>query len=122
MCISSNNKVNAFFVDIQLISAAQLDAVVAIRALFLKAETTLVEDVKYGGLVFSLSDQLVGGIYVYKNHLSIEFSNGAAFSDVNKIMEGKGKKRRHIKIVTIDDLSEKNAVYFIDQALAAKAL
>jgi len=122
MCISSNNKVNAFFVDIQLISAAQLDAVVAIRALFLKAETTLVEDVKYGGLVFSLSDQLVGGIYVYKNHLLIEFSNGAAFSDVNKIMEGKGKKRRHIKIVTIDDLSEKNAVYFIAQALAAKAL
>ncbi len=122
MCISSNNKVNAFFVDIQLISAAQLDAAVAIRVLFLKAETTLVEDVKYGGLVFSLSDQLVGGIYVYKNHLSIEFSNGAGFSDVNKIMEGKGKKRRHIKIVTIDDLSEKNAVYFIAQALAAKAL
>ncbi|MDB9752642.1 DUF1801 domain-containing protein [Oceanospirillaceae bacterium] len=122
MSISSNNKVNAFFVDIQLISAAQLDAAVAIRTLFLKAETTLVEDVKYGGLVFSLSDQLVGGIYAYKNHLSIEFSNGAAFSDVNKIMEGKGKKRRHIKIVTIDDLSEKNVVYFIAQALAANAL
>lgn len=122
MSLSSNNKVNAFFVDTQLISAAQLDAAVAIKALFLKAETTLVKDVKYGGLVFSLSDQLVGGIYAYKNHLSIEFSNGAASSDVNKIMEGRGKKRRHIKIVTIDDLSEKNVVYFIAQALAANAL
>lgn len=95
--MSPSDKVNAFFGDIQFISSAQFDTVVAIRSLFLSANAQLIEGVKYGGLVFSLSDNLVGGIYAYKNHLSIEFSHGTGFIDVNKILERNGKKIRHIK-------------------------
>lgn len=119
MNISTSDKVNDFLADIQLISVAQFDTVMAIRALFLKADAALVEDVKYGGLVFNATDRLIGGIFTYKKHLSIEFSNGFGFTDANGILEGGGKKRRHIKIVTDDDITEKNVMYFVTQAVAS---
>jgi len=52
-----------------------------IRRLFNKASQALSEDIKYGGLVFMKSGSLIGGIFPYKNHISIEFSNGSSFSD-----------------------------------------
>jgi len=117
MNISSNDKVNHFLADIQFLSVAQFDTVMAIRALFLKANAHLVEDVKYGGLVFNMSDTLIGGIYTYRKHLSIEFSYGFSFTDVNGVLEGSGKKRRHIKIVNDADISGKNVMYFVTQAV-----
>ncbi|NOX92398.1 MAG: DUF1801 domain-containing protein, partial [Gammaproteobacteria bacterium] len=69
------------------------------------------------GLVFNLSNTLIGGIYVYEKHLSIEFSHGAELSDPNNILEGKGKKRRHIKIHVAKDIDEKKVDYFVRQAL-----
>ncbi len=118
MNLSKNDKVNDFLADIQLISAAHFDMVVDIRTLFLKTNTVLVEDVKYGGLVFYLCDRLIGGIYAYKNHHSVEFSHGFGFTDVHGVLEGNGKKRRHIKIATRDDIAAKNVLYYITQAVS----
>ena len=56
---------------------------------------------KYGGEVLACdpdSDKkFVGGIYVYKDHVSLEFSQGALFDDPDGRLEGKGKGRRHLK-------------------------
>lgn len=116
MNISSNDRVNDFLADTQLKSSAQCDLVISLRELFLNANPDLVEDIKYGGLAFSLSGSLVGGIYTYKEHISIEFSNGASFADTDSVLEGGGKKRRHLKIHSQDDVAGKKAAYFIDQA------
>ena len=78
---SNNRKVDDFLADIASVSAERYDVLVAIRQLFLDADEALEEDVKYGGLVFNLNNELIGGIFIYKQHMSIEFSNGASFSD-----------------------------------------
>ncbi len=117
MNISTSDKVNDFLSDIQSISSEQFDMVIAIRDIFLRANEELVEGIKYGGLVFNMSDALIGGIYSYKEHVSIEFSNGADFIDNYSILEGGGKKRRHLKIYESDDISQKNIAYFINQAV-----
>ena len=64
-----------------------------------------------------MSNALIGGIYTYKKHISIEFSNGSGFIDTDSILEGSGKKRRHIKIYTDDDIFQKNYTYFVSQAM-----
>ena len=116
MNISNNDKVNDFLADIQFKASEQFEMMISIREMFLASNEKLVEDIKYGGLVFNLSGVLIGGIYSYKEHLSIEFSNGADFIDPNFILEGGGKKRRHLKIKMNDDITNKNADYFINQA------
>ncbi|MCF6256248.1 MAG: DUF1801 domain-containing protein [Gammaproteobacteria bacterium] len=106
-------KIDNFLHDIQSLSEEKFTLLVSIKKIFNEAHAGLVEDIKYGGLVFSLSNTLVGGIYVYEKHLSIEFSHGAELSDLDHILEGKGKKRRHIKIYSMSDISEKKVGYFV---------
>ncbi|MDC0948448.1 DUF1801 domain-containing protein [Gammaproteobacteria bacterium] len=118
MDISSVGKVNDFLSDIQRLSTDQFELAMAIRRIFLTADENLVEEIKYGGLTFKSSNALVGGIYVYKAHVSIEFSNGADFIDPNSILEGSGKKRRHMKIFNNDDITNKNVHYYVNQAVA----
>ena len=97
MNISTNDKVNDFLADYHLVSPDTFDIIVSIRALFFETKEDLVEDIKYGGLVFNRSNCLIGGIYIYKKHLSIEFSNGAEFADSDSILEGGGKKKAAFK-------------------------
>lgn len=116
MSESSKQKIKTFLGDIQQLSPEKYQMVEAIRHLFLTTDKTLLEDFKYGGIVFNLSDALIGGIYVYKEHLSIEFSNGAEFSDAGSVLEGGGRKRRHLKLYLLSDIADKNARYYIKQA------
>ena len=76
---------------------------------------------KYGGEVLACdldSDKkFVGGIYVYKDHVSLEFSQGASFDDPDGALEGKGKNRRHLKFEVVEDVTGKGAIGFLKQAL-----
>lgn len=113
-------KIGEFLKDIQLQSQEKFEILTSIRKIFHDANSSLVEDIKYGGLVFNLSNTLMGGIYVYENHISIEFSFGAELPDPDKVLEGKGKKRRHIKIHAIQDVEKKNVEYFIKNSVNEK--
>lgn len=76
---------------------------------------------KYGGHVMCTdpnSDKtFVGGIFTYKDHVSLEFSNGASLNDPNAILEGKGKNRRHLKLQSASDIAAKDAQSFLTQVL-----
>lgn len=115
--ISENDKVNDFLADLQITSPDQVDVVLCIRELFLQANTELEDTIKYGGLVFLKAGVLIGGIFAYKNHISIEFGEGATFSDPSGVLEGGGKHRRHLKIRTAEDVDNKDCAYFIAQAV-----
>ena len=69
------------------------------------------------GLVFNLSNALIGGIFPYKDHISIEFSNGADFPDPSGMLEGKGKNRRHLKIAKKQDIDAKYVEIFAAEAV-----
>jgi hypothetical protein len=76
---------------------------------------------KYGGEVLApdpdSDKKFVGGIFSYKDHVSLEFSQGATFDDPDGMLEGKGKNRRHLKFVTVEDVTGKDAEGFLKQAL-----
>jgi hypothetical protein len=71
----------------------------------------------YGGIMFAVNED-VGGIFTSKKHVSFEFSKGVNFKDPKKILEGTGKFRRHLKLITLDDVNIKNVEYFIQQAIS----
>lgn len=77
--------------------------------------------VKYGGEVFAPypddTGSFVGGIFSYKQHMSVEFSTGASFDDPDGYLEGGGKLRRHLKLRSLDDVKTKNTGFFLSQAL-----
>ena len=114
---SSNEKVNTFLIDIQSTFPDKSEIVEKIRALFFSKNPDIDEDIKYGGIVFNISGQLIGGIFVYKQHISIEFSDGAQFTDTDGLLEGKGKLRRHLKILNESDIENKNIGFYISQAV-----
>ncbi len=113
----NNTKIEKFLEDIQFQSQEQFTILKSIRAIFNNENPQLEEEIKYGGLVFNLSNTLIAGIFVYSRHISIEFSFGAELVDPNKILEGKGKKRRHIKIMTPRDIDEKQVAFFVLNAV-----
>ncbi|MGJ8664474.1 MAG: DUF1801 domain-containing protein [Marinicella sp.] len=112
-------KVEQFMQDIQAVSIIKYEAVKYLHELILQVNPEVVEDIKYGGLVFSLTGQskLFCGIFVYRNHISIEFGSGSLFSDPEGLLEGKGQFRRHIKIVNAKDVAAKNVQGFIEQGI-----
>ena len=76
----------------------------------------------YGGIVFEKEpgkhSTMVCGHFVYKNHVSLEFGRGAELDDPNVVLEGKGKYRRHIKLLEPGDIREKAVRSYIEQAFS----
>ena len=114
---SENDRVDSFLEDLNVLSPEKLELILIIRSLFNKASKDLIEDIKYGGLVFNQSNVLIGGIFPYRQHVSIEFSNGVDFPDPEGLLEGKGKMRRHLKVFNTQDIEQKQADFFVKQAV-----
>ena len=117
MTESQNAEVDAFLRDTQLVSPENHAMIIAIRDIFRKVDASFGETIKYGGLVFMSGKDLVGGIFVYRNHLSIEFSVGAGFADPDGFLEGKGKHRRHLKIRAMEDIEAKKVATYVAQTV-----
>ena len=77
---------------------------------------------KYGGEVMCPDPEsdkhFVGGIFAFNDHVSLEFSEGASLDDPAKLLEGKGKARRHLKFQTVEDVTAKDAKWFLHHPLA----
>ncbi|MDH3664922.1 MAG: DUF1801 domain-containing protein [Alphaproteobacteria bacterium] len=76
----------------------------------------------YGGIVFEREagnhKTMVCGHFVYKGHVSLEFSNGYLLEDPHGVLEGKGKYRRHIKLYSLSDIEAKSVRSIIEQAFS----
>ncbi len=75
---------------------------------------------KYGGKLFEAvagdTDSQFGGYFFYKNHMNIEFTQGADLSDPSHILQGSGKFRRHVKITNLAELQNPAIRQLIMQA------
>ncbi len=76
----------------------------------------------YGGTVFEVESgnpkTMVCGHFIYTNHVSLEFTNGYQLQDSGNVLEGKGKFRRHIKLIDSKDIQAKSVRSMIKQAFA----
>ena len=77
------------------------------------------ERVIYGGFMFA-TEVDVCGVFVYTEHVSVEFGRGAELADPHGALEGKGKFRRHIKLRSADDIESKHLSEYVALAAAQR--
>lgn len=111
---SKNDRVQVFLNDLQDSAPEKHELIQALRILVFKAHPKTTERIMYGGIMFSLGDDF-GGIFPYKDHVSFEFSQGFKMKDPNKLLEGKGKFRRHLKLHSLEEVETKKASFFVEQ-------
>jgi hypothetical protein len=114
MIKSANLDVQNFIDNIMMLDNPKHQTLLELRKIVFENFPKVKERIMYGGIIFSLDDDF-GGVFVYKNHISFEFSYGYKFKDPDKQLEGKGKYRRHLKIRSGDDIEIKKVAFFVKQ-------
>ncbi len=112
--------VEAWLEDIRLVDEDRFQIVLSLHKLVLSVNPAISDAVKYGGLLFSAGPPFCG-IFSYTRHVSLEFSRGASLPDPHGVLEGEGKKRRHIKIERRGDIFKKNVREYVERAFAQAA-
>jgi len=76
----------------------------------------------YGGTVIELETgnpkSRIGGFFVYADHVSFEFAKGVQFDDPDRMLEGNGKFRRHVKLRSVQHIQTRACKQFLGQAIA----
>lgn len=114
----STDKVEAFLQDVREHRADLFPIVARLRAIVLATGPSITEEVKYGGLLFSCGPSFCG-VFPYKAHVTLEFSQGALLADPHGFLSGHGKFRRHIKLETLQDIETRHVAGYVAQAHAA---
>ena len=104
--------------DLRLLDDGRHETVEAVRRQVAALVRPLSEEVKYGGIMFS-SGVHFGGVFAYKDHVTVEFANGAAIDDPHGLLEGAGKRRRHLKLHSAADVVDRRLADYLPLALAA---
>lgn len=112
------DRISKLLEDIRLLNADRFALVQALRETILGLDAAIAEEVKYGGFLFSIEKPFCG-IFAYTGHVSLEFGAGASLPDKFKVLEGSGKFRRHIKLVSMQDIAEKHVLEYLVLALIA---
>lgn len=75
---------------------------------------------KYGGVLYTLyPEEKEGqfcGLFVFKSHVQLSFSQGAALDDPAGLLAGNGKVRRHVNFETPEQIDETGLSALILQA------
>lgn len=111
-------RVQALLLDVEQTQPERFATLQAVRQLALGLHPTMREEVKYGGILFAAGTPFCG-VFAYSEHVSLEFSKGAALADPYQVLEGAGKLRRHIKLTNPDDVASKQVAHYLAQALQA---
>lgn len=112
--VSNNSAVQKFLEDLEGVDREKYLILEAARKEVFAQYSAVEERIMYGGIMFSLKDDF-GGLFPSKKHVSFEFSQGFAFQDPDKKLEGTGKFRRHLKLASIADIENKNLSFFLQQ-------
>lgn len=103
--------------DLRQHRGALFPIVARLRALALASGPQITEEVKYGGILFASRTGFCG-VFAYKNHVTIEFSEGHTLPDPHGVLAGQGKIRRHIRIDSEHDIETKHVDEYVMVARA----
>ncbi|WP_180132065.1 DUF1801 domain-containing protein [Rhodoferax sp. BLA1] len=112
------DRISKLLEDIRALDPERFELVQALRHIILGLDSSISEEVKYGGLLFAAYKPFCG-IFSYTKHVSLEFSAGASLLDTFKVLEGEGRLRRHIKLTSAQDIAQKHVNDYLLLALKA---
>lgn len=102
-----------FLETLSMMSADKAALMEALRGL-IQAEFGFTEErIRYGGIVFG-GDAI--GIFPRKRHVTVEFGNGTRMSDPYDLLEGTGKTRRHITLLTLEEIEAKHLAEYVRES------
>lgn len=105
--------VAALLEEVRFASEERYALMEAVRDLARRTLGPIEEEVKYGGILFASGGVPVGGVFAYAQHVSVEFSKGAAIQDPFGFLEGAGRSRRHVKIRAHEDVRRKHLAAYL---------
>ncbi len=82
---------------------------------------SLIETSKWGNGCWLKGNLPLIFIYVAEDHLQFGFFGGSLLNDSKKVLQGKGKFVRHIRIESSKDIDKKLITSFIRKAVRAQA-
>ncbi len=112
---SKNEQVQDFLDEMAVEDEGKFEILQGLHKLVFRVYPQVGERMMYGGIMFLLDGEDFGGIFPSKKHISFEFSQGYKLRDPKKLLEGTGKFRRHLKIVAVGDIIEKEVEFFVRQ-------
>lgn len=110
------DRISKLLDDIRLLDSGRFEFVQALREIILGLDSSISEEVKYGGFLYS-AEEAFCGVFSYAKHVSLEFGAGASLPDKFNVLEGEGKLRRHIKLSSAQDIQGKHVREYLVLAL-----
>jgi hypothetical protein len=114
--MKNNHRVINLLQDFDLVNPDLASILRDIREIVFSIAPNIEEKVMYGGIIFTIPDRMFCGLFLRKNHVSVEFDLGYLLDDPDKHLEGSGKYRRHLKISTRKDMITKKVKNYILQS------
>ncbi|SDS43732.1 DUF1801 domain-containing protein [Jiangella sp. DSM 45060] len=98
------------------IAPAHQPIVASLRELMRTHAPEAAEVIMYGSLAWKARKALAI-ISASKTHLTFAFERGAEFTDTHGLLDGVGKKTRHVKLKKLEDVDEAALSDYITQAV-----
>jgi len=113
---SKNKEVQKYLENILNDDEQKYQILQELRKIVFSIDSSVSEKIMYGGIIFTVKSD-IGWIFVYKNHVSFEFSDWYKLKDSDNILEWNWKFRRHVKMEDFSDIWVKNVLSFVKQAI-----
>ena len=118
--MKTNQKVTILLRDFEIVAPELGKIIRVLRKSVIHIAPDALEKVMYGGIMFTLPKRMFCGLFLRRNHVSVEFDFGCFLNDSDKNLEGTGERRRHLKIHNVIEIKTKKTENFIRQSYKLK--
>ncbi|MGP4107671.1 DUF1801 domain-containing protein [Virgibacillus sp. L01] len=87
-----------------------------LREVIFQTSPNITEEMKWGKPCY-IENGLVCYLQTAKNHVNLGFYFGATLKDKDNLLEGTGKKMRHIRVKQLDDIQPQKFSALIKEAI-----
>ncbi|MFA1819084.1 DUF1801 domain-containing protein [Virgibacillus oceani] len=118
MASKRNEKVDEF---IQALPEDIKEMTESLRGVIHEANENMNEEIKWNMPCFSTGNTNICYLQPAKKHVNLGFYSGAMLQDKDNILEGEGKKMRHIRIKKMEDVQQEKMKALIEEAIEYEA-
>jgi hypothetical protein len=115
-----NMEIEKLLQGFELVNPMLAVVIRSLRKMVRKIAPDSEEKMMYGGIIYSIPERMFCGLFLRKNHVSVEFDLGYLLNDNDDYLEGKGKYRRHLKIHNEEEITIKKVEKFIKESFTLK--